>query len=95
MRPAVEMSYLDEDTQRDIVDFIDENECFPSHAQTIQLRKMFNDGIENCCQRPCLPKKQRNMSAKRLNITTAFCKDRETVMKGSVATNFTHPFLTI
>ena len=45
MRPAVEMSYLDEDTQRDIVDFIDENECFPSHAQTIQLRKMFNDGI--------------------------------------------------
>ena len=45
MRPAVEMSYLDEDTQRDIVDFIDENECFPSHAQTIQIRKMFNDGI--------------------------------------------------
>lgn len=45
MRPAVEMSYLDENTQRDIVDFIDENECFPSHAQTIQLRKMFNDGI--------------------------------------------------
>ncbi|MCR5207325.1 MAG: ParB/RepB/Spo0J family partition protein [Eubacterium sp.] len=43
MRPAVEMSYLDEDTQRDIVDFIDENECFPSHAQTIQLRKLFND----------------------------------------------------
>ena len=45
MRPAVEMSYLDEDTQRDIVDFIDENECFPSHAQTIQIRKLFNDGI--------------------------------------------------
>lgn len=44
MRPAVEMSYLDEDAQRDIVDFIDENECFPSHAQTIQLRKRFNDG---------------------------------------------------
>ena len=45
MRPAVEMSYLDEDVQRDIVDFIDENECFPSHAQTIQLRKLFADGI--------------------------------------------------
>lgn len=44
MRPAVEMSYLDEDTQRDIVDFIDENECFPSHAQTIQLRRLFADG---------------------------------------------------
>ena len=34
MRPAVEMSYLDEDTQRDIVDFIDENECFPSHEES-------------------------------------------------------------
>ena len=44
MRPAVEMSYLDEDAQRDVVDFVDENECFPSHAQTIQLRKLFNDG---------------------------------------------------
>ena len=44
MRPAVEMSYLDEDSQRDIVDFIDENECFPSHAQTIQMRKLFTEG---------------------------------------------------
>lgn len=44
MRPAVEMSYLDEDAQRDIVEFIDENEVFPSHAQTIRMRKLFNDG---------------------------------------------------
>lgn len=44
MRPAVEMSYLNEDSQRDIVDFIDENECFPSHAQTIQMRKLFAEG---------------------------------------------------
>lgn len=44
MRPAVEMSYLDEETQRDIVDFIDENEAYPSHAQTIRIRKLFDSG---------------------------------------------------
>ncbi|MBR3149673.1 MAG: ParB/RepB/Spo0J family partition protein [Eubacterium sp.] len=44
LRPAVEMSYLDEDTQRDIVDVIDESECFPSHAQTIRMRKAFEQG---------------------------------------------------
>ena len=44
MRPAVEMSYLDEETQRDIVDFIDENEAYPSHAQTIRIRKLFESG---------------------------------------------------
>ncbi len=44
LRPGVEMSYLDEDCQRDIVDFIDENECFPSHAQTIRMRRLFENG---------------------------------------------------
>ncbi len=44
MRPAVEISYLDEDCQRDIVDEIDLNDCTPSHDQTIRMRKMFNDG---------------------------------------------------
>lgn len=34
MRPAVELSYLDEDAQRDIVEEIDLNDCTPSHAQT-------------------------------------------------------------
>ena len=32
MRPAVELSYLDEDCQRDVVDEIDLNECTPSHT---------------------------------------------------------------
>ena len=32
LRPAVELSYLDEESQRDIVDFIDENESTPSHC---------------------------------------------------------------
>ena len=44
MRPAVELSYLDEDCQRDVVDEIDLNECTPSHDQTIRMRKFFNDG---------------------------------------------------
>ncbi len=41
MRPAVEMSYLDEETQRCIVDRIDESggEVFPSHAQTRRIRE--------------------------------------------------------
>lgn len=44
MRPAVEISYLDEDAQRDLVDTIDLEECTPSHAQTIKMRKFFEDG---------------------------------------------------
>lgn len=43
MRPAVELSYLNEDCQRDLVDAIDEEECTPTHAQAIRLRKAFNE----------------------------------------------------
>ena len=44
MRPAVELSYLDEDCQRDVVDEIDLNVATPSHDQTIRMRKLFNEG---------------------------------------------------
>lgn len=46
MRPAVEMSYLDEEVQRDIVDCIDERggEVFPSHAQTRRIREQAENG---------------------------------------------------
>ncbi len=44
MRPAVELSYLDEDSQRDLVDEIDLNDCTPSHDQTIRMRKFFEEG---------------------------------------------------
>ena len=47
MRPAVEISFLDEDCQRDLVDEIDLNDCTPSHDQTIRMRKMFE---ENCAE---------------------------------------------
>ena len=44
MRPAVELSYLDEDNQRAVVDEIDLNQCTPSHDQTIRMRKFFTEG---------------------------------------------------
>ena len=44
MRPAVELSYLDEETQRDVVDRIIETEVFPSHEQTIRIRKAYEAG---------------------------------------------------
>lgn len=44
MRPAVELSYLDEDSQRDAALQIDINDCTPSHDQTIRMRKMFESG---------------------------------------------------
>ena len=44
MRPAVELSYLDEDCQRDIVDEIDLTEATPSHAQAIRMRQFATEG---------------------------------------------------
>lgn len=44
LRPAVELSYLDEETQRDVVDRILETEAFPSHDQAIRIRKSYENG---------------------------------------------------
>ena len=44
MRPAVELPFLDEDSQRDVVDEIDLNDATPSHDQTIRMRKFFEEG---------------------------------------------------
>ena len=44
MLPAYELSFLDEEAQRDIVDNIDETEIFPSHAQARRTRKAFEEG---------------------------------------------------
>lgn len=44
MRPAVELSYLNEDCQRDLVDEIDLNDCTPSHDQAIRMREFFEEG---------------------------------------------------
>ncbi len=44
MQPAVELSYLDEESQRDLVDIIDDTDIFPSFSQTVRMRKAFNNG---------------------------------------------------
>ena len=47
MRPAVEISYLDEDCQRDLVFAIDDNMCTPSHDQAIRMRRLFEQNLLN------------------------------------------------
>ena len=42
--PAVEISYLDEEAQRDIVDRITETEVFPSHAQARKMKALLEEG---------------------------------------------------
>ena len=42
--PAVEISFLDEELQRDIVDRIDETEIFPSHAQARRMKQLAAEG---------------------------------------------------
>jgi ParB family chromosome partitioning protein len=44
MRPAVELSYLQEEELRDLVDYIDTEGTFPSHAQTIRMRALSKEG---------------------------------------------------
>jgi ParB family chromosome partitioning protein len=44
LRPAVELTYLDEDSQRDLVDAIDDNACTPTHEQAKEIRRLFEAG---------------------------------------------------
>ena len=44
MRPAVELSYLEEEFQQDLADEIGMNDATPSHAQAIRLRKFAEEG---------------------------------------------------
>lgn len=45
MRPAVELSYLTEGEQRDLVETIETEECTPSHDQAIRMRKLSQQGV--------------------------------------------------
>ena len=47
MLPAYELSFLNEEAQRDVIDRIDETETFPSHAQALRMRKAFEEGKLN------------------------------------------------
>ena len=44
MRPAVELSYLNEDSQQDVVEQIEFTQGTPTHDQAIRMRKMQNEG---------------------------------------------------
>ena len=43
--PAVEISYLDREEQLTLLDAINMNDCTPSHAQSIRLKKKSQDGL--------------------------------------------------
>lgn len=43
--PAVEISYLDKSEQRVLLDAMEQNDCTPSHAQAIRLKKLSQDGV--------------------------------------------------
>ena len=43
--PAVEISYLEYSEQRALLDAMSLNDCTPSHAQAIRLKKMSQDGV--------------------------------------------------
>ena len=44
LSPAVEISYLTEDEQYDLLEAIEQEVCTPSHAQTIRMRKLSAEG---------------------------------------------------
>lgn len=45
--PAVEISYLEQSEQRVLLNAMEINDCTPSHAQSIRLKKMSQDGMLN------------------------------------------------
>lgn len=45
--PAVEISYLDQSEQRVLLNAMELNDCTPSHAQAIRLKKLSQDGVLN------------------------------------------------
>lgn len=44
MTPAVEISYIPEDLQREVFDVMEQEDCSPSHAQTKKMRKLLESG---------------------------------------------------
>lgn len=45
--PAVELSYLTQSEQRTLLDAMEMNDCTPSHAQSIRLKKLSQEGVLN------------------------------------------------
>ena len=44
LRPAVEISYLPEELQYELFGSMEQEDCTPSHAQTVRMRKLLDEG---------------------------------------------------
>ncbi|MFR5858462.1 MAG: ParB/RepB/Spo0J family partition protein [Clostridia bacterium] len=44
LRPAVEISYLPEELQQSLFECMEQEACTPSHAQTVRMRKLYENG---------------------------------------------------
>ena len=42
LTPAVELSYLDEDTQKIVLDAMEQEDCTPSYSQTVRMKKLYS-----------------------------------------------------
>ena len=42
LTPAVELSYLDKDTQEIVLDAMEREDCTPSYSQTVRMKKLYN-----------------------------------------------------
>ena len=43
LTPAVELSYLDKDTQEIVLDAMEREDCTPSYSQTVRIKKLYNN----------------------------------------------------
>ena len=76
---GVELSYLDEQTQYDLLDAMGRNDCTPSYAQAVRMHKAFNAGtldrwlIETTLAEP-KPNQQEHIRLKREDYAKFFPK---------------------
>ncbi len=76
---GVELSYLDEQAQFDLLDAMERNDCTPSYAQAVRLHKAFNAGtldrwmIDTTLAEP-KPNQQEHIRLKRENFAKFFPK---------------------
>ena len=76
---GVELSYLDEQAQYDLLDAMERNDCTPSYAQAVRLHKAYNVGalnrwlIDTTLAEP-KPNQQEHIRLKRENYAKFFPK---------------------
>ncbi len=82
MRPAVELSYLPDELQYEVLDMIEVEQCTPSHAQTLKMRKMLaedkltSEVIESIMQEE-KPNQKEKLVIKSKDILRLFPKDMD------------------